>query len=214
MSDGNNAGADRVLKRVRLIAWLLVPVAAAALLITVMTRPAPETPLQPAQETGLPKVGGAFKLTAHTGATVTDRDHADKHKLIFFGYTHCPDICPTVLRDVTAALDEIGGKANQIQPYFITVDPARDTADFLRDYMENFHPSILGLTGEPRDIRAVADAYRVFYAKVPRQGDAEEDYLMDHSTVVYLMDPKGGLVSLFNHTDDAAKIAERLNQLL
>ena len=218
MSEQNLAGEpthNRTLKRVRMMSWALVVVSAAVLAITLLTRPEGQQSQAPETIGGLPTVGGPFELTAHTGETVTPASFPNKHMLIFFGYTHCPDICPTTLADVTNALDSIAPeKAAKVQPLFVTVDPERDTPAFLRDYMSNFHPSMLGLTGTDAQLKQVTEAYRVFYSKATVEGQADEDYLVDHSTTVFLMEPGGGLAALFNHNDDGARIAATLEKLL
>lgn len=198
---------QKALRRVRLISWGLVALAGVALGITLLTQPQPGE-LPPAQVSGVPQIGGPFELTAHDGRTITHETFADQHTLVFFGYTHCPDFCPTVLQDVTLALDALGPKVEKVQTLFVTIDPERDTAAFLKDYMTHFHPSIVGLTGSAEQIKDMAKHYKVFYNKVTPEGAAEDEYLMDHSTLVYFLTPEGQLAHLFNHRDDSNKIAE------
>lgn len=125
--------------------------------------------------------------------------------LILFGYTYCPDICPAELQLVSAALDKLGDESAEIQPLFISIDPERDTAQVLSEYMKNFHPRFLGLTGTQNEIAAVAKAYRVYYAK---SGDGSgTDYLMDHSTVIYLMDREGHFLKHFTYGSDVKVLA-------
>jgi protein SCO1/2 len=114
---------------------------------------------------GTALVGGPFSLTDHTGRKVTDKDFLGKYMLVFFGYTYCPDLCPTELQVMSAALDKLGAKADDIQPIFITFDPQRDTPEVLKLYISNFHPRLVGLTGTPEEI-AAAKAYRVYYSKL------------------------------------------------
>lgn len=159
-------------------------------------------------------VGGPFELTAHTGEAVTDKSFGDKYLLIFFGYTFCPDVCPTTLNDVAVALDSIGMRADLVQPLFITVDPARDTPEVLADYVTAFYPSILGLTGTPEQIAQVAKAYRAYYAKADPKTEDTEFYLMDHSVMLYLMSPEGQLLTLFSHTASPEDIAKGLMKYL
>ncbi len=161
---------------------------------------------------GTASVGGPFTLTDHMGRKVTEKDFLGRHMLIFFGYTYCPDVCPTELQVMTAALDMMGPEADRIQPIFISVDPARDTPDVVKAYVENFGPRLAGLTGTPDEIAAVAKAYRVFYAKVEK-GDPDA-YLMDHSSIIYLMGPDGRFVKHFTYTTDAAKLAQGLKEAL
>jgi cytochrome oxidase Cu insertion factor (SCO1/SenC/PrrC family) len=154
---------------------------------------------------GTALVGGPFELTAHTGARISDKDLAGKYLLISFGYTYCPDVCPTELQVISAALDQLGDKAKDIQPIFITIDPERDTPDALSKYMPNFHPRYLGLTGSREEIDRAAKAYRVYYAKAKEGG--EGDYLMDHSSIIYLMDKQGTFLKHFSYGTDAKALA-------
>jgi cytochrome oxidase Cu insertion factor (SCO1/SenC/PrrC family) len=154
---------------------------------------------------GTALIGGPFQLTAHTGARVSDKDLKGKYSLISFGYTYCPDVCPTELQVISAALDQLGDKAKDIQPIFITIDPERDTPDALSKYMPNFHPRYLGLTGSPEEIDRVAKAYRVYYAKAKKV--EEGDYLMDHSSIIYLMDKQGTFLKHFSYGTDAKALA-------
>src|SRR5262245_31517169 len=114
---------------------------------------------------GVALVGGPFELVSHKGQPVTDKDFRGKYMLVSFGYTYCPDVCPTELQVISTALDELGNKAKDIQPIFITIDPERDTIAALSQYMQSFHPSYIGLTGSPEAIAKAAKAYRVYYAK-------------------------------------------------
>jgi protein SCO1/2 len=134
--------------------------------------------------------GGPFSLVDGTGATITDQSFRGRWELVFFGYTYCPDLCPTTLSTIADALNELGPLATQIQPIFITVDPKRDTPKVIGDYVRNFDPRIVGLTGSAEAIAAVAAEYKVYYA-VHKTGDGPDDYLMDHSGFVYLMNPEG-----------------------
>jgi cytochrome oxidase Cu insertion factor (SCO1/SenC/PrrC family) len=140
-------------------------------------------------------LGGPFSLTDQTGKPVTDRDYAGKWMLVYFGYTYCPDVCPTELGTMAAAIDELGPQGDKVVPVFITVDPQRDTPAQLADYVSRFHPRLQGLTGTPEQVAEVARHYRVFYAKVQRPEATE--YLMDHSSFVYLVGPDGRVRSLF-----------------
>jgi len=164
--------------------------------------------------TGKALVGGPFKLTDQHGKTVSDTDFRGKYMLVVFGYTFCPDVCPAELQVVTAALDALGPKAEQIQPVFITIDPERDTVDQLAVYAGNFHPRLALLTGSSTAIADVAKAYRVYYAKAEGSAAAGRDYLMDHSSIIYLMGPDGQFVRHFTYTTDAAALAEQLKQAI
>jgi cytochrome oxidase Cu insertion factor (SCO1/SenC/PrrC family) len=161
---------------------------------------------------GTALVGGPFTLTDQTGRKVTDKDFLGKYMLVFFGYTYCPDICPTELQVMSAALDSLGPKADVIQPVFITIDPQRDTPEVLKQYVGNFHPRLMGLTGTPEDIASVAKTYRVFFSRV--ENSASDTYLMDHSTIMYLMDPQGRFLKHFSYTTDAAALANGLAEAI
>ncbi|MCR0984713.1 SCO family protein [Roseomonas populi] len=140
-------------------------------------------------------VGGAFTLVDGDGKTVTEADLRGKLALVFFGYTFCPDVCPTELQAVAQTMDLLGPQADQVRPVFITVDPERDTPAKIKDYVSLFHPAIIGLTGTKEQVTAAARAWRVYYAKVTPPGSS--DYLMDHSAFTYLMGRDGSLKSLF-----------------
>ena len=134
------------------------------------------------------QLGGPFSLTDQDGKTRTDADFRGKYMLVFFGYTYCPDVCPTTLAVMSAALDMMGGRADRIVPVFVTVDPKRDTPEVMKTYLSAYGSRWVGLTGTEDQIAAVAKAYRVFY----RVNAAESDnYTVDHSGVVYLMKPDG-----------------------
>jgi protein SCO1/2 len=157
-------------------------------------------------------IGGPFALTASDGRRVTDQDFRGRWILIYFGFTFCPDACPTELAVMAAALDTLGDDAADVQPMLITLDPERDTVEVLRDYVAAFHPRLIGLTGTLAEIQAVASAYRVFFQKT--EPDANGDYLVDHSSVVYLMDPDGNYVTVFGRDVDAVAMAEGLKHYL
>ena len=156
-------------------------------------------------------IGGPFQLVDQNGKTVTDADLKGKWSLVYFGYTHCPDACPTALNDVAVALDELGPKRAEVRPVFITVDPERDTPAVLKSYVTAFDAPILALTGTPQEIAQAAKGYRVYYAKHPEEGG---DYSMDHSSVIYVMDPQGRFTASFTHENSPEEIAERLKKLL
>jgi len=163
--------------------------------------------------TGTALVGGPFTLTDQYGRKVSEKDFLGRYMLVFFGFTYCPDICPTELQVMTAALDAMGPAAEKIQPVFITIDPERDTPEVMKAYVGNFSPRLMGLTGTPEDIAAVAKAYRVYYAKAPNQA-SPESYLMDHSSIIYLMGPDGGFVKHFAFTTDVAKLTSELQDAI
>ncbi|MGE0007192.1 MAG: SCO family protein [Parvibaculaceae bacterium] len=174
-----------------------------------LTRGLPEGPIG----SGTALVGGPFTLTDHNGKRVTDQDFRGKYMLIFFGFTYCPDVCPSELQVMSAALDKLGPAADEIQPIFITIDPARDTPEAMKLYVANFHPRLIGLTGSPEDIARVAKAYRVYYAKA-KGSESETDYLMDHSTILYLMGPDGKFVKHFTYGTEAQGLADGLREAI
>jgi protein SCO1 len=139
-------------------------------------------------------IGGPFKLVNQNGQVVTDQDLKGQPFLVFFGFTHCPDVCPTTLFEVSEIFRALGPDADRTRALFITVDPERDTPAVMKDYLSSFDPHLSGLTGDPSEITAVAKAYRVYFKKVP----LDEGYTMDHTAIVYLMDKTGRFVSPFN----------------
>lgn len=163
----------------------------------------------PVRTSGTALVGGPFELVDHTGAPVTNADFRGRHMLIFFGFTYCPDVCPTELQVMSAALDRLGDEAEAVQPLFITVDPERDTPAAMAGYIRHFHPSLRGLSGTPDQIDAVAKAYRVYYRKV-QDGSSATDYLMDHSAVVYLMGPDGTFLTHFAPGTGPDEMADKI----
>jgi protein SCO1/2 len=156
-------------------------------------------------------IGGPFKLVDQNGRTVTNTDLEGKWLLVYFGYTHCPDACPTALNNIALALDDLGAEKNQVRPVFITIDPARDTSQALKDYVAAFGAPILALTGNDAAIAQAAAEYRVYYAKHPEAGG---DYSMDHTSIIYVMDPKGRFTASFTGEDPPEQIAARLKKLL
>jgi len=182
----------------------------------------PPAPVEDAATaTASAEVGGPFELVDAQGKTVTDRDFRGRWMLIFFGYTFCPDVCPTALGTVAVALERLGPLAERVAPMFITIDPERDTPEVVGTFVRQFDPRIVGLTGTPEQIREVATRYRVYYRKVePREygGSPDAPYLMDHSSWLYLFDPEGRFVKTFSHGVDpqelAAAIADAMGEAL
>jgi protein SCO1/2 len=144
---------------------------------------------------GKEPIGGSFTLIDHTGKPRTDADFRGKLMLVYFGFSFCPDVCPTDLMAIGQAVDKLGPAGDAVQPLFITVDPDRDTPAHLADYVPSFHSRLVGLTGDAAQIRDVARLYRVFYAKVAIEGAAE--YTVDHSGFIYLMDRDGKYLGFF-----------------
>ena len=153
-------------------------------------------------------VGGPFELTDHTGKPRTNSDFRGKLMLVYFGFTYCPDVCPTDLQAIGLALDKLGSDGDSVQPLFITVDPERDTAAHLAEYVPMFHPRLIGLTGSAEAIRKAADAYKVYYAKVdPPKGDGGY-YTVDHTAFIYLMDREGNYLGFFPPGTSADRMVE------
>jgi len=159
-------------------------------------------------------LGGPFTLVDHNAKTVTDADFRGRVLLVFFGYTFCPDVCPTAMQTVSEALDLLGAKADRVQPLFISVDPARDTPEVLKSFVENFHPRLIGLTGSPGQVKAAAKAYKVYFEKGKQMNIANEDYLMSHTAAIYLMGADGAFITLFSHGATAEKIAAGARKVL
>jgi protein SCO1/2 len=157
-------------------------------------------------------LGGPFTLVDHTGKTVSERDFAGRSLLVYFGFTYCPDVCPTELGTIAAALDAMGPAGERVTPVFISVDPERDTPEAMADYVSRFHPRMVGLTGSAEQVAQAARAYRVYYAKVqPRDTTA---YLMDHSSFIYFVGPDGRVRSLFRPESTPEAIANAVNAQL
>jgi cytochrome oxidase Cu insertion factor (SCO1/SenC/PrrC family) len=157
-------------------------------------------------------VGGPFNLVDSTGKPVTDADFRGKWMLVYFGYTFCPDVCPTELQVIASALDGLGPDAAKITPIFITIDPERDTREIIGGYVKLFDDRLVGLTGSVADIAAVARAYRVYYAKAERKDTTQ--YLMDHSSFLYLMGPDGKLRGLYRPGSTAQELTATLRSRL
>jgi protein SCO1/2 len=157
-------------------------------------------------------LGGPFTLVNQTGRTVSDADFAGRPLLLYFGFTYCPDVCPTELGTIAAALDSMGPLGERVTPVFVTIDPERDTPAAMADYVSRFHPRMVGLTGSAEQVAQVARAYRVYYAKVrPRDSS---DYLMDHSSFIYFVGPDGRVRSLFRPETTPEAIAAAITSQL
>lgn len=154
-------------------------------------------------------IGGPFQLTDQAGQAVTEKSLKGKPTLIFFGFTHCPDVCPTSLFEISEVLKAMGSDADRVNAFFVSVDPERDTAAAMKDYLSSFDPHLKGLTGDPEAVAKVISAYRVYAKKVPLK---DGDYTMDHTALIYLMDKNGQFVAPFNlkrTPEEAAKDLKR-----
>ncbi len=158
-------------------------------------------------------IGGPFEMVNHLGETVTQESFKGRHMLVYFGYTFCPDVCPTELQSMTVALNDMGEEADAITPVFVTIDPARDDVAAVRDYIGFFHPRLVGLTGTPEQVEAMTDAFGVFYARARDTGETT-DYLMDHSSLIFLMDEDGRYVTHIRANTSPEAMARQLRDAL
>jgi protein SCO1/2 len=156
-------------------------------------------------------IGGPFQLTDTGGQTVTDKNLLGRPTLIFFGFTHCPDVCPTSLFEMSEVLRAMGNDADKVNAYFVSVDPERDTAAAMKDYLSSFDPHLKGLTGTPDEVAKVIADYRVYARKVPLK---DGDYTMDHTALIYLMDREGRFISPFNLNRKPEEAAADLKKYL
>jgi len=176
--------------------------------------------VESSSSSGLPSIGGSFQLIDKEGKTWKDTDFHGKPFLVYFGYTYCPDICPTALYAMSQAVEKLGG-ASVIQPLFITIDPQRDTPSQLQSYTQKFLKDFILLTGSETEINKAVRAYRVHAARVQDEGvetsrtaNQNEPYLMDHSSLIYLMGKNGAYIAHFNHQSDPAEITDRVTHYL
>lgn len=160
---------------------------------------------------GVIPIGGPFSLVDGNGKTVTDQDFRGKWMMVYFGYTHCPDACPTALQDMANALDSLGPQKKDVAAVFITIDPARDTPAVMKDYVAAFEAGIVPLTGSEQAVADAAREYRVYFAKHPTK---DGGYDMDHSSIIYLMDPRGRFVTNFTHETPPDQMAAKLKTLV
>lgn len=183
--------------------------AAFAMLSGLKGPPAAQTAIQ----TGKALIGGPFTLTDQDGKRVTEKDFLGKYMLVFFGFTHCPDICPSGLQVMAAALDQLGDKAKDVVPVFITLDPERDTPEKIGEYVKSFHSRFVGLTGSKDEVAAAAKAYRVYYQIVPDEKNQNE-YTIDHAAIIYLMGKDGTFMTHVPHATNTEAIVTALSKAL
>ena len=145
--------------------------------------------------TAASSIGGPFQLVDQSGQAVTEKNLQGKPTIVFFGFTHCPDVCPTALFEMSEILRAMGKDANRVNAYFVSVDPERDTPEIMKSYLSSFDPNLKGLTGSPEQVAGVISSYRVYAKKVPLK---DGDYTMDHTALIYLMDREGRFVAPFN----------------
>lgn len=158
---------------------------------------------------GKPLIGGPFNLITENGEPFTEKNLLGKFSIIYFGFTHCPDICPDELDKLGIMLNELEKKGVQVQPIFITCDPARDTPEVLKEYLSEFHPSIVGLTGDYDEVKKCCRNYRVYFS-TPRDLKPGQDYLVDHSIFFYLMDPEGEFIDVLGRNYDADGAVQKI----
>ena len=199
---------SNLLRTIRMGAWIAVALALTAAGVYFINARAPE--IQKAIG-GAANIGGPFELTAHDGRPFSNLDLVGKPYAIFFGFTRCPDICPTTLLDMSNRLEELQGNADKLRILFVTVDPERDTPAFLADYMKSFDKRIVGLTGTREQIAAITKAFRVIFEKVPSSG---ADYTMNHTASVYLFDAKGAFSGTLAYQEAEANQRAKLQRLI
>ncbi|MBM9595118.1 SCO family protein [Roseitranquillus sediminis] len=190
------------------ILWLAVAVAGLAVAALFFWQSRPETTASAPQE---PALQADFELTDHRGRTRTDEEFRGDWLLVFFGFTNCPDVCPMGLANIAQAMDELGGAADEVQPLFISVDPKRDTPESLAEYVFQFHPSIIGLTGTPEQVDETAETFAIYKERV-EDPSAPDGYTMGHTSSILLFDPDGGLVRIFEYSATPEDIARDLRE--
>lgn len=192
----------------------IIALSAAAFWVSYQTGELGPQTSQVLQGSAGPKIGGPFELIDHNGVKVTDQSFDGRHLLVFFGYTFCPDICPVTLAVIATALDELGPDADKVMPLFITADPARDTAEVLNAYVSSFHPSIVGLTGSEEQIDSAAKAFGVYRARSSVDTGDPDNYLVDHTSITYLMTPENAYAAHFSHGASSEDIAAGIRRIL
>ncbi|MEJ8574101.1 SCO family protein [Microbaculum marinum] len=192
------------MRAIRWTAWLLVVLVAGITIAVLVSDDAREAVLgTPGDGPGIASVGGPFEMVDHTGETVTEADFLGKPSVYFFGFTHCPDVCPTTLYEMSTYLGELGEDADKLNVAFVTVDPQRDTPQVMSDYISPFDPRIVGLSGSPEQVEAMTKAWRVYSRRVDQE---DGEYTMDHTATVFLMDANGRFVGTiaYGEADDIA----------
>ncbi|MGE0006815.1 MAG: SCO family protein [Parvibaculaceae bacterium] len=194
-----------MLKDLRIILWALVAI------VIVGVGAYLYVDRQKAAPVPVAEIGGPFRLASSSGGMVDSAGLKGKPFAVFFGFTHCPEVCPTTLYEMSSALGKLGDEAKDLRVFFITVDPERDTVEFLRSYLTSFDPRIVGLRPTPEELPQVARRYRVFYEKVPTEGG---DYTMNHTALVYLMDREGRFFGTLDYEEKPEVRLTKLRRLL
>jgi protein SCO1/2 len=198
--------SSSALKYVRIGAWIAVGIVVGVVASAFLLMPRGQNPATPIVAS---TIGGPFSLVDQHGATVTEASLKGHPSALFFGFTFCPDVCPTTLADLSVWLQQLGPYGDRLKVFFVTVDPARDTRDVLADYLRAFDPRIRALTGTQADIDQMLKNYRVFARRVPGQGDA---YTFDHTASVYLLDANGGLTGTITYDEDPVVAYEKIRR--
>jgi protein SCO1 len=202
---GMSPMAPKTTRFVLIVAAFVAGLASVFAVLFVVTKP------QAGSLMGTAAIGGPFQLTDQNGHSFTDADLKGEPFLVFFGFTHCPDACPTTLLELSDVLDKLGGDADKVRVLFITIDPERDNASALKDYLSAFNSRLVGLTGDLSAVATVAKAYHVYFKKVPLDGG---DYTMDHTAIVYLMNKDGRFVTPFSLKRSPQDAADDLRRFL
>jgi len=159
-------------------------------------------------------IGGAYTAIDHHGDHVSSDLYLGQYQLVFFGFTFCPDVCPTALVNISATLDDLGDDAAHFQTLFVSIDPERDTPDVMAEYLSNFHPSFVGLTGSAAQIKDLAHVYRAYYARGASADTDDADYTMDHSSIIYLLDCEGRYIKHFDHNTSVETLTRTLSEMI
>lgn len=204
------------LRQVRRAAWISIAVSTVVVLGVLLWRAALPDRFPEPTYIGEADIRSEFSLVDHTGLPVTQTDYADRWQLVFFGFTNCAGVCPTTLAYMGSVLDLLGDDAERVAPLFITVDPARDTAPVMADYVATFHPRLIGLTGTDEQVAAAMEAFKV-YAERIEDPAAPDGYMMGHSPYMFLMTPAGRFVDIYEEREQppeafAAEILTRMEQ--
>lgn len=194
------------LNRLQKVLWLLVGLACVAFAVAWLSQSQATLRDSVAED---PTVTADFELTAHDGTARSEEDYRGQWMLVFFGFTNCPDVCPMTLSEISVVMDKLGNFTEHVQPLFISIDPERDGPALLAEFVPQFHPTIVGLTGTPQQIEAATDSFKVYYEKIAQDG-APDGYTMGHTSQMFLFDPKGQFVRLFSYGTPAEEIVADL----
>tara|TARA_R110002073_G_scaffold138601_1_gene288372 strand:- start:58 stop:681 length:624 start_codon:yes stop_codon:yes gene_type:complete len=201
------------LRKIRISLWVLVGLATVVGGgLELWHQLAPESPPTATEAAGS-AISTDFELVDHTGKTATDENFRGKWLLVFFGFTHCPDVCPTGLATIAQVMDELGPEGEEVQPLFVSIDSERDTPETMAEFVSAFHPRIVGLTGATEAIASAAKNFRVYYGRVD-DASSPNGYTMEHTTSVYLIDPEGRFVKPYSYNATSDDIADDLRRKL